>query len=203
MSRSLFELWLQAKWMSSDPHRLARAFTEHAPVREYSLYLRMKGAKESPKMRFLVDHWESKKDLTQLKKQYDKAALNYLKPKRKSLRQPDDISENWWGQSIFWLADKLGVKDEYWTVYWCQSDLVHTGSTSVQEYLKRTENVWKANCYPAHDENEPFTASWASAWFLGTCDLVNRAWSLNLDADIAKAWNEIKKLHNSAESKLK
>ena len=59
------------------------------------------------------------------------------------------------------------------------------GYTSAQDYLTRTENVWNANC-PAHDETEPFTASWAGAWFLGICDLLNRGWSLNLDADVSQ-----------------
>jgi hypothetical protein len=191
LSRTLFEILLQACWMKSDPKRRARSFAEHSPVRQYNLYLRMRKLK-SPQMSAVVSRIESKTaQLAEMKRQYDEFKMQFLKPGRKSVKSPDDLSENWWGNSIRWLGEKLGMEDHYATVYWSQSDLVHTGSTSIRDYLKRNQDGWQANCYPTPENADcELTALWASGWVIGIVEVLNDAWSLRLDSEIARALQE-------------
>jgi hypothetical protein len=203
LSRTIFELFLQAKFMSIDPKRLARTFAEHEPIRNYNMYLRMKRVKGA-RIEKLVSMIESKPlDLDEMKRQYDEFKDKFLKPGRKSAKSPEDLSENWWGQSVYWLAKKLGAPEEsYATVYWSQSDLVHSGSTSMREYLKKGSEGWLANCYPnTHDPNLETTVPWASGWLFGIYLVVDSAWGLNLDHEIAQALAEVENLARQGPAK--
>jgi hypothetical protein len=201
LSRTLFELWLQSQWISTSPNKMARLFAEHAAVRRYSHYLRMKKVKDSPKIAAVVAVLESKPGLAELEKEYERLKANYLKSGRGSASRVQNVADNWWGNSIYWLAKNLGplALEQYATVYWCQSDLVHTGSTSVRDYLKRSKEGWLANCYPASDDvSEGLTALWASLWFLGIIEILCRAWDLGLEGEIRRVGEEVDELGQAA-----
>lgn len=194
LSRTLFELWLQSRWLSTAPEKMARLFAEHAPVRQYTLYLRMKEVKHSPKIASLVAFLESKPGFGELKKEYDRLKVNYPRAGRTSVRRADHVADNWWGGSIRWLAKNLDTfaLEQYATVYWGQSDLVHTGSTSVREYVENTRDGWRANCYPASNATaEGLTSLWASMWFLSICQMLHVAWNLGLEGDLRRTAEEL------------
>ncbi len=196
LSRTLFELFLQAEWMSTKPKEMARSFVEHAAVRNYNLYLRIKTL-QGARIDAVVSRIESQpSELAKLKQLYDQFKLKFLRPGRRIANSPNGLADNWWGHSVRWLAEKVGVEELYATVYWSQSDLVHTGSTSINDYLKwNNKDGWQANCYP-NPQNEEcgLTVLWASGWFVRICEILNAAWGLQLDADIKQPLEAIDEL---------
>jgi hypothetical protein len=196
LARTIFELFLQANWLEADPNTNARLFFEHAPVKEYVSYLRLKRCENSPTIKRVVELLESKKQekLAEAEKRYDASHAQFLKPGVKVAKRPDDISDNWWNGSVHWLAVKLKIEDQYAFVYASQSDLVHTGSKVILQYLKPTEDGIVANCYPTPGEELWLSASWVAGWFLGIIEVLNQAWRLNLDDEIQNTAQAVTKI---------
>lgn len=190
LARTIFELSLQARWVQADPKPRARQFAEHDPVRRYSWYLR---AKEIPKLKAQTDWLEAQTGkLAELEDQYLELAQKFLKPGKKTVEKPDDTVTNWWGHSIYWLAKKLGAEDEYATIYWLQSDFVHTSTTSFKNYLKHTEDGWEANCFPTPGKEFTKLAYWASRWLAIIIRILNVAWNLRMEDRISEAESIVK-----------
>jgi hypothetical protein len=137
----------------------------------------------------VVELLETKKqgELLEAKKRYDALHSQFLRDGVKTAKRPEDISDNWWNGSVHSLAVKLKVEDQYAFVYASQSDLVHTGSKSILQYLKTTDDGIVANCYPTPGEQLWLSVSWATGWLVGVIEVLNRAWRLNLDDEIKDA----------------
>jgi len=194
LSRTIFEVWMQAQYMSTDPRELVRKFAEYDRVRRYLQYWRLKLV-DSDRARVIVSKLESDSSFPGLKQQYDRMSGQFLKTNRKKGDSPEDFASNWWGGSIRWLAKQTQVDDIYVSVYGAQSDLVHSSSGSMDEYVTKTEDEWLAKCYPDGNHSDlPTTVRWASIFFLGISKQVNDAWKLGLEQEIGATLSEIEKI---------
>lgn len=152
IARTIFELSLQARYMNEDPKPRARLFVEHDPVARYRYYLKLKRSSDTT---FVPAIEGRKQELLKLQQCHDKLKAKY----------PE--SKGWWGQSIAWLAKHLGKNTEtrYATIYWIQSNLVHSGAPSAKEYMRKVQDGLKINCYPA-PSNEVMVPLEATLCFL-------------------------------------
>ena len=174
ISRTIFELSLQAQYLNEDPKTLARLFVEHDPVVRYSWYKRLK----QMGLTDLVNDIESRQqELQELKQAHDNLSSNYPKP------------DKWWGKSIWWLADHLGdqMRKRYATVYWELSNYVHTGITSAKEYIDMKDGKFKLNCYPSKlEKNKIFFE--ATIYFMNIIRQVAEALKVDLEAEYQEAF---------------
>jgi len=173
LTRTIFELALQARYMREDPKPRARLFAEHDPVMRYRYYLRLKKLGNAK----LVQRIESNTEgLEELKQNYDRLQAKY--PENKG----------WWGKSIASLAKHLGKEMEtrYAMIYWIQSNLAHSGSTSVKEYINEEQGGLKAKCYPS-PSNTAMIPQEATLFFLDIVELTAEALGLNLHTGVGNA----------------
>ena len=125
LSRTLYEISLQARYIQSDPQLLVERYLRFDPVRRWKHYLNFKKNAD----RALVQELEEKssKSLEELKKLHDESMgkFNYK-------------GQNWWGDTIEWLALKLGNgKDSIYSgLYPIQSGFVHSDVRSSRSYIK-------------------------------------------------------------------
>lgn len=173
LARTIFELALQTRYMREDPKPRARLFAEHDPVMRYRYYLRLKKLGDAK----LVQRIErNTQGLEELKRNYDRLQAKY----------PDN--KGWWGQSIACLAKHLGKEMEtrYVMIYWRQSNLTHSGSTSVKEYINEEQGGLKAKCYPSPSDTAMIPQE-ATRSFLDIVELAAEALGLNLHTEVGNA----------------
>jgi hypothetical protein len=137
LSRSIYELALQASYMAQDPKNRARLWINHDRVVRYNFY---KGLKKSGNIDTAEKIESEKAKFAELERCYHKYRSDY---------RP---SENcWWGNTIKWLAEQVSKEISYWhgAIYPMQSDLVHSGVASVNRYLSGNEHCATMDCRPA------------------------------------------------------
>lgn len=180
LARTIFELALQARYMKEEPKPRARLFAEHDPVMRYRYYLKLKKLGDS----VLIQGIESRpQELSELKQHHDRLKAQY--PERKG----------WWGESIEWLAKHLGdeMEKRYAMIYWMQSNLAHSGSTSVKEYMNEEQGGLKVKCYPLPPNNAMIPQE-ATLFFLDIMELTAKALGINLNGEVSNALAEFQKI---------
>jgi hypothetical protein len=175
LARTVFELALQARYMKEDPKPRARLFTEYDPVARYRYYLRLKELGVIDEIEKFKTH-SHQLNLEEMKQYYDRLQKTY--PEKKG----------WWGESIGWLARHLGKETErrYVTIYWMQSNLIHSAAASVMEYLREHEDGLLVNCSPTRP-NRSIIPQEITLFFLDIVGQVAEALELKLDDDVSKA----------------
>lgn len=136
LTRTIFEIHLQAEYMCAEPKNRARLFVEHDPVVRHRWFRRLKSLGDSD-----------------LAKTIDPQALAEMENESKRVEANYKNSHNWWGNTIYWLANQLGKHVLYAGIYWKQSNLVHSGILSTKEYLDGGQNILTAKCYPSKSED--------------------------------------------------
>ncbi len=182
LARTVFELALQARYMKEDPKPHARLFTEFDPVARYRYYLRLRDLGVTDEIQKFKTHQHELK-LDEMKQYYDR--LHNVYPANKG----------WWGESIYWLAKHLGKEMEkrYVAVYWMQSNLVHSGTSAVKEYLREHEGGLQINCSPSKTDRT-MPAQEITLFFLDVAGHVAEALELNLNDSVSKALEKFRSI---------
>lgn len=182
LTRTIFELALQARYMKEDPKPRARLFAEQDPVMRYRYYLNLKKLGDADLTQG-IEIENRKQELSELKQQYERHKAKYPEGK------------GWWGKSIAWLARHLGKEMEirYVAIYWMQSNLAHSGTTSVKEYMADNKGGLKINCYPSHSDEKTFPLE-ATLHFLDIMGHTTESLGINLKDEVDKALEKFKKI---------
>src|SRR5258708_4879951 len=125
LARTLFELMLQASWVSRDPTRRGRLCLVHESVAQYLHYQRLNTSGDDPD---LVRNIENRgEQFTQLQGRFDEFKSNYAKGKKGKT-----FHEHWWCGSIHDLARWLGPDylKQHARLYWTLSGYVHSDAHS-------------------------------------------------------------------------
>jgi hypothetical protein len=181
IARTIFELYLQAAYMREAPHERARAFAEFDPVARYAWYKRLKSLNSQE----LVASIE--RDPVQL------AELEALHNKFQS-RYPG-IGRGWTGMTIASLARHFGreIEKYYVAYYWIQSNLVHSGVTSVGHYVTPELSELVHNCYPSTDfsETTKTVPIVSTSMLIAVISEVEKALDAELSAEVVRAFAEV------------
>jgi hypothetical protein len=194
LGRTLFELNMQAEWMSRDPDARAQQFFDHFPVRFYDLHQQKKEAAarmNDGEILTMLSSFESSPGLQAKKVAQDSLRNKFLTKRRGQLV----VSEYWWCGSIYdlakWLDKEIIERGEpnadyewlYNFVYFQESELAHTGTTSLPPYdvvpgEPDASSRLKQGLDLAHS---------STARFVRTADIMQLAWNLALTDEILKA----------------
>ncbi len=181
LGRTIFEIYLQAEWMSQSPQDRAKDFMTYESIKRYDSYLKLK--EYDPEFAALLD--EHPDALAELRDAHDLHAHQFSKNDRRGRRR---IVDNWWKQSIFWLASKKPeLEKDYVQTYSLQSGIVHSSPTCVNEYLRWSKGAgWQMNCHPDQSKESHFNlvALDATRWLLGILSILNGAWDLKMQTDL-------------------
>ncbi len=177
--RTIFELALQARYMSGDPKPRARLFTEYDIVARYRYYERVRKLND-PILAATFARREH--ELQGLMEEYDRLKDRY--PENKG----------WWGNNIAWLATQAGHawKVRYKAVYWMSSNLVHSGAPTVKEYLIEQQGALKINCSPKRSD-QVMVPTEATLYFLMLLGHVAEPLELGLNEQIQKGLGDFQK----------
>jgi len=171
LTRTLFEIWMQAAYVVERPRERARQFQKHDPVRMYRAYLALKKHGEDK----LTAVFESRDDFAEIEREHH-------------LR--DATAPSWWfGKSLRSLANKLGppFDKEYLIGYWWQSNLVHSSVTSMQHYVPDSPEL---SCRAGNTEptlDVKIAPKCATMYFISIVEEISEALSINVRADIQLA----------------
>ena len=173
ITRTLFEIWMQAAYMREKPRDRAQQFQKHAPIRMYRAYLALKKHGEHEP----IAAFENWADFAEIQSQYAHSG------------RTEQQQNNWFGKSISFLADELGpnFKKQYLVEYWWQSNLVHSAETSMQPYV--TDSL-ELNCRPGNTEPEldvKIAPRIATKYFISITEEISEALSIDVRADIQLA----------------
>ena len=126
LTRTLFEISLQARYISEDPQSRSEQFIRFDPVRRWRHFEKLR---KSGVENFLQEMEKKPEMLQQLKHDHDESMKKFCYPKN---------SQNWWGESLEWLAKHLGNGTDpiYFGLYPIQSGHVHSDIRSSKAYLK-------------------------------------------------------------------
>ncbi len=126
LTRTLFEISLQARYILQDPQSRSERFIRFDPVRRWRHFEKLR---KSGDKNFLQELTKNPKMLEKLKHNHDESMKNFCYP---------ETSQNWWGKSIEWLAKHLGNGTDpiYFGLYPIQSGHVHSDIRSSKAYLK-------------------------------------------------------------------
>lgn len=186
LTRTIFELSLQARYMAQDPKPKARLFAEYDPVARYRYYTRLKEFAQESGDAYLSAGLErlSPELLEELKGDHERVGHNY--PRK---------HQNWWGNTIRWLAEHLGVETHarYIGAYWMQSQLTHSGVASVKQYLTEHGGGLQMHYSPAPSD-KIFCPQEATLYFLDVVRHSPEALNLKLDDEIVKARESFKNI---------
>ena len=167
--RSMFEGMLQAKHIRQEPSR-AQDFLDYDAYQRYKLYLKVKNSGDTELTRMIEQHSEH---LKRLESEYARLGSAFRARKK------------WWGGSIEWLAQQHECERKYNTLYWIQSNFVHSGVGSLPEFIKDAHGGIRVNCYPAKS-TDPFIPIEATLYLIGVTDWTQQALELEL-TDVARA----------------
>jgi hypothetical protein len=183
LARTIFEIALQAQYASIEPSR-ARLFLEFHSVSRYRLCKKLQraGAIDPPFPTGL-----SPTQLAELKQAHDQVACNYAK------------SEHWWGHGIDWLAEQCG-KDmyrHYLSTYAMQSDFVHSGVVSADQYFRSDDGCTPIGCYPFPSDR--LDIPWETTYFFVLiASLTTAAFGIDLEEKIREAFDALNNLSPAA-----
>jgi len=180
LARTIFEIEIQAEWMEKDPRPRARAFVEHSEVSLYDFYRTLQAYEDAHPGEKVKDIRNAKR-IEDLKANYERYKSPFLISSREGT--VERIHKHWWKAGVSKLAREAGREGELVSVYWVQSDFVHTGSTSMRDYVKSGSeaNSWNVNCFPDPRVNYLHMAVLSTRWFLRIAACLAKAWNLRLD----------------------
>jgi hypothetical protein len=164
LTRTLFEIWMQAAYLRKEPRERARQLQKHDPIRMYRAYLALKKHGESK----LTAAFKSRDDFEEIERQHH-------------LR--DATAPLWWfGKSLHSLANKLGppFDKEYLIGYWWQSNLMHSSVTSMQHYMTGSLEL---NCRAGNSEPEldlKIAPKSATMYFISITEEISEALSIDV-----------------------
>jgi hypothetical protein len=186
LTRTLFEIWMQAAYLRKEPRERARQFQKHDPIRMYRAYLKLKEHGENK----LAVAFEARADFAEIQSQYDHSGTTKQR------------QNNWFGKSISSLARELGpdFKKHYLVDYWWQSNLVHSAGTSMQHYV--TDSL-ELDCRPGKTEpglDAKIAPKSATAYFISSTEEISEALSIDLQADVQLAWAGLQALDAVSET---
>ncbi len=147
LARSLFEIVLQSKYITLDPLRRTRMYLEFDVVDRMRTYERIRASGDKS----LIDAVESQPEaLKDLKAFYKQVKTTYKK-------------NHWWGKSIHWLSQQVGLESLYYTMYWEQAGLSHSAGTAINRYIAESTNGLLVSCDPGNEKPPriPMGATWA------------------------------------------
>lgn len=171
LTRTLFEIWMQAAYIRERPRERARQFQEHDPVRMYRAYLALKKHGEEE----LTAAFESRADFAEIRSQYDLRGAT--------------MKNYWFGRSLSSLAKELGppFDKEYLVGYWWQSNFVHSAVTSMQHYVSDSLEL---NCRPGDTKavlDLKIAPKSATIYIISITEEISEALSIDVRADIQLA----------------
>jgi hypothetical protein len=193
LGRTLFELNMQAEWMSREPDSRAQQFFDHFPVRFYDLHQQKKAAAarmHDNQILSMLSSFENSSGFQEKKTAHDSRRDKFLIRRRGEMV----VSEYWWRGSIYdlakWVDKEITEKGESdadyeWTYnfsYFLESELTHTGTTSLPPYdfipgEPNASSGLKQSLDLAHS---------STARFVRTADIVQLAWNVALTDEIVK-----------------
>ena len=174
ITRTIFELRLQAKFMASDLEDRSAQFTENVFATALEYYRRSR--RENDIEAEFIAH-----DLERLREEFRESKnLSHVEPK---------YQVNWWGGGgIKRLIEALAlpVEKEYQVIYFMLSDHVHSSTSLAHRYATRNENALALSF--AGQNTSSVTVPWsASVWLLEIGDLVDKALNLGMNDEIIEA----------------
>jgi len=180
LARTIFEIALQARYMTKEPRTRARLFFEHDPVERYRYYEGLKKLGDTELIQTIESRTE---ELSELKQQHDILKDKYPKGK------------GWWGKTIRQLAEQSGREMErrYIAIYWMQSNFVHSGVSSAKVYIVEKDKNMLVNLYPS-GAGDPMIPEEASLYFLDVIRLTAEALDIDIHEDFHSACSEITEL---------
>ena len=178
LTRTIFELSCQARFLAKDPKGRTTLFLHHDPVLRFRMYRTFKrlGIRE------ITEAIEKNPKFSALKRDHDKFEKKF---KNKMY---------WWGGSFEELVKNLGeeIIRRYATVYKEASQLIHTNISATREYIEFSERdrFFKFNCYPEACEDLRIPQE-ATLYFLDLISETVKALDLvNLNQPLVLAFKE-------------
>jgi len=132
IARTIFEIMLQTKYISEEPLKLSTLFIDFDGFARYRWFEKISKLNSSIKVP------------QNLKSEYDRVKANYEKSKNKN---------HWWGESIKWLAKETDCEEWYVSLYRQQSELVHSGVFSINEYIEEGKTGLNVICGPSRSDD--------------------------------------------------
>ena len=205
LGRTLFELNMQAEWMSRDPGSRSQQFFDHFPVRFYDLHRQKKDAAarmQDDQISSMLSMFEGNPGFQAKKATHDKLRDKFLIKRRGQMV----VSEYWWLGSIYdlakWVDKEITEKGEadadyewlYNFNYFLESELTHTGTTSLPPYdfipgEPNASSGLKQSLDLAHS---------STARFVRTADILHLAWNLVLTDEIVKTRDLAEQIYSTA-----
>ena len=182
LSRTIYEIVLQACFMAQNPEERVRLWKNHHAILRYRKYLKLKEAGDQKTVKAI----ESREpEFTKLKTFYDEHKQEYSR------------KDNWWGDTIKWLSQQFGDGISLWynTVYPMESDLVHSGATAINQYISKDEECLTVDCYPTSQISAKVPVN-ATMYFLDVMKPVVEAFNLDpeIEEDVKDAYSNFEKL---------
>jgi uncharacterized protein DUF5677 len=182
--RSIYELRLQAAFMSRDPVIRSRQFLKHqfkCSIGTLQILRRL----NDPVRRSELDMGESVvRDAAESEGMLD--LFNNLPAAVRA------ITKNWWGSGgIKRLLEDLGLEGEYDLIYSQLSDYSHGGVRLLQRYVQLSENSMTMLYRPVRSPS--ITVPWSAFdWLSQIIGYTGRAFDLNFDETVLRAQEKAK-----------
>ena len=176
VSRSLFELMLQATWIYKSPVPRADRFIEHERVASYIYYERLKRTGRDPGL--LTSLERRAEQLAQLKNDFDKFKSHF------ATKKGNRFHEHWWKGSIPELAEQLGPDYQmlYERLYRHMSGYVHSDAHSFVDYFVEDARGLLVSCRPSQPKGTSEMIPILSAgWMIDITYMTNSALDTKLD----------------------
>ena len=190
LARTLFELMLQASWVSRDPTRRGRLCLVHESVAQYLPYQRPKTSGDDPD---LVRNIENRgEQFTQLRGRSDEFKSNYAKGKKGKT-----FHEHWWCGSIHDLARWLGPDylKQHARLYWTLSGYVHSDAHSFKSFFIEDPAGWVVKCRPSEaGDLLAYTPGLATAWMLDLTIMLDMVFVAELHEYLRNKRDEFERL---------
>ena len=173
LSRTIFEIALQVRYMMEDPGTRAQLFARSDPVMRDRFHEKLQQTGDADLLQKIESRAQELEELKACGRQFGK---DYPHP------------HNWWGKSVAWLAKHLGTEmhRRYLAIYSMQSDFVHSGVTSARKYLAEDQRKLKLDCYPSPSDDVGIPQE-VTLYFLQVTAHVSEALGLGLDAEVSRA----------------
>jgi len=205
LGRTLFELNMQAEWMSREPDSRAQQFFDHFPVRFYDLHWQKKDAAarmQDDQISSMLSSLENSPGFQAKKAAHDSLRDKFLIKRRRQMV----VSEYWWRGSIYdlakWLDKEIRERGEpdadyewlYNFVYFHESELTHTGTTSLPPY----DFIAREPDASSGLKQSLDLAQLSTARFVRTADIMQLAWNLVLTDEIFKTRDLTEQIYSTA-----
>lgn len=139
--RSQYNLVVNLKWLTLTdiPNRVQRFIDFESINKKKGADNLINYSSLSEEKKKLIKRHPNIINIEQIKKKYQKNDLH-----------------NWTGKSICEMAKEVGLLEEYKVMYFCLSEIEHTGPNSINKFLKRNQESFPSTIKP-RDEDIPKT----------------------------------------------